>query len=371
VTRIQPKVLWVYGYANTFGGSFNVQLDILRQRDPGSFAISALLPAAGNVSREFEALGVPAIFQRPVAAGKNTRYVHAVWSARRLLRREKVDLVYFADYATWRPPLLVAAYVAAVPVVVHLRSPISDEFASDRWLRSARAIIGNSRATLRALRGRVPDEMLHVVSNFVDFARFVPGPDRRTEFFPQRCAVVGFVGIFRPEKGIEYFLDMAKIVRATRPDVRYLAVGGESAVRDRGWFEKMRGYAAEIGVADVICFTGSRSDIPAIMRSVDVLVVPSLNEGFGLVIVEANAVGTPVIGANAAGIPEVIEDGVTGLLVPPRDPVAMAAAVLRVLDDSAWRARVAALAPRRVRERFAPDQQVAAIAAIWRGALSR
>ena len=163
---------------------------------------------------------------------------------------------------------------------------------------------------------------------------------------------------------------MVKITRTARPEVRYLAVGGDPAMSNRNWLERMRRHADDIGVADVVTFTGPRTDIPEVMCSLDVLVVPSWTEGFGRVVVEAGAVGTPVVGTNVGGIPEALEDGVTGVLVPPRDPAAMGAAVLRVLDDQAWRAQVAAVAPVRVRERFAPQKQVRAIEAIWREALT-
>ena len=74
---------------------------------------------------------------------------------------------------------------------------------------------------------------------------------------------------------------MAARLAASRPDIRFLAVGGESAVNDIGWFPKMRAYAQELGIGDRVHFTGSRDDVPDMMRSMDVLVVPSLNEGFG------------------------------------------------------------------------------------------
>ena len=94
-----------------------------------------------------------------------------------------------------------------------------------------------------------------------------------------------------PEKGIEYFLDMARLLRTRHPGVRFLMVGGESASHDRGWLPRMKGYAEQLGLADVVHFAGPREDIPDIMRSIDLLVVPSLNEGFGRVILEAERVG--------------------------------------------------------------------------------
>jgi glycosyltransferase involved in cell wall biosynthesis len=365
----RPKVLCVYAYADVLQSVFQHLLEILRYRDHDAFDIAAILPAAGGCSRALEAAGVPVLFGRMVPAGKNLRYLRAVLSFAWRLGRESVDLVYFADYDRWRPAEFLGALLAGVPVVVHLRAVFTEGMATDRCLRSAYAFIGDSGASLGALRGRVPDETLHVVHCFVDFAHFAPAPDRQAQVFDSHPPVVGFVGFFRPEKGIEDFLAMVKITRATRPEVCYLAVGGDSSASNRNWLERMKRHAVEIGVADVVTFTGHRTDIPEVMRSLDVLVVPSLTEGFGRVVVEAGAVGTPVVGANVGGIPEALEDGVTGVLVPPRDPAATAAAVLRVLDDQAWRAQVAAIAPVRVRERFAPLKQVRAIEAIWREAL--
>ncbi len=175
--------------------------------------------------------------------------------------------------------------------------------------------------------------------------------------------------MFRPEKGIEYFLDMARRVHDTRPDVRFLAVGGESSVADIGWFDRMRAYAGSLGLAEVVHFTGTRTDVADLMASMDVVVVPSLNEGFGRVIVEANAAGRLVVGADAAGIPEVVQPGVTGLLVPPRDAHALANAVMRILDDGEWRSRAARDLPAATRERFSPDVQMARLQQAWDDAI--
>jgi len=369
VRRPRPKVLCVYAWADALESMFHNLLEILRYRDPDAFDVTAIVPAEGGCSRALEAAGVPVLFGRMVPAGKNLRYLRAVLSFAWRLGRESIDLVYFPDYDRWRPAELLGALVAGVPVVIHVRAPMGEGMAAEPCLRSVSAIIGDSEATLRALHGRVPEEALHVVHGFVDFARFPVDPDRQERVFDAHPRVVGFVGFFRPEKGIEDFLAVAKIVKTARPEVRFRAVGGDSSMTKHGWQEKMKRHAVEIGVADVVTFAGHRTDIPDVMRSLDVLVIPSLREGLVRVALEAGAVGTPVVGANAGGIPEALEDGVTGVLVPPSDPVATAAAVLRVLDDRAWRARVATVAPARVRERFAPQKQVRTIETIWHEAL--
>ncbi len=365
------RVLWVVDGVDYSTGSFTGLIDILRRVDREQFDLHAVSPRPGLCSRALEDVGVPVHWRPLVPSGKTLAYANAVASFRRLLRREHVSLVYFPDHARWRPAELLAARWAGVPAVLHLRSPPDDVSAADPSLRSARAIIGNSAATLRPLRGRVPDAALHVIHNGFDFDRFGPGTNHRGAFFRRDLPIVGFVGMFRPEKGIEQFLAMAARLRAERPAVRFLAVGDESPPTHRDWLAKMRSRAAALGIADAVCFTGLRHDIPELMRTIDVLVVPSMREGFGRVIVEANAVGTPVVGHDSWGIPEVIEDGVTGVLVPVGDLEAMARAVGRILDDDAWRARVAELAPARVRARFSLPAQVRAIETVWRRAAER
>jgi glycosyltransferase involved in cell wall biosynthesis len=363
------RVVWVVDQSDAPIGSFAGQLEILRHLDRNRFEVLAVVPAAGRSVDVLAELGARVV-QRPIVpSGRSLRYLCAVWSFRRLLTRDRVALLYMPDHTRWRPAELLAARWAGVPVVLHLRTPPDRGRAADPFLRYADAIIGNSAATLQPLRGTVPDRVLHVVYNCIDIERFTPGPARRSEFVPPDTPVVGFVGMFRPEKGIQHFLDMTRVLRGERPEVRYLAVGGDSPPSTRDGLAEAQRHAAAIGVADVVHFTGVRDDIPEIMRALDVLVVPSLTEGFGRVIAEANAVGTPVVATAVGGIPEVIEDGITGVLVPPGDVPAMAAAVRRVLDDSAWRARVAACAPAKVRARFAPATQVRAIEAVWRAVL--
>src|SRR5207253_4270820 len=119
------------------------------------------------------------------------------------------------------------------------------------------------------------------------------------------------VGILRCAKGIETFLEIPRIVRERRSEVPFLAVGAESSVRDVGWFLRMRKHAEDLGLADVVRFPGFRADIAAVMRSFDVLVVPSRREAFE----------------------RVMDEGATGFLAPVDDAPAFADALLRVIGD--------------------------------------
>lgn len=363
------SVLAIYHRSQTFGGSFNSVLDVLSRVDSRRFDVAAALPGSGNARDAIAALGIPVrrLAERP--ASRTPRYARAVARAAAHLTWHRTRLVYVADHVVWRSSVLAAARALGVASVVHVRSPLPDT-GLDPELLGATMIVGNSEASIHPARAHRPDGSVRVVHNFIDFARFDSAADRRREFFPQAGPVVGFLGVFRPEKGIEYFVEMAGHIARVRPDVRFLAVGGESAVSDIGWFPKMREYASGLGLDGVMHFTGSREDVPDMMKSMDVLVVPSLHEGFGRVILEANAVGVPVVGADAAGIPEVIDHGRTGLLVPPRDSRGLADAVLRLLDDSGWRDRLARELPAWVRTRFSPERQMLALQQAWADALA-
>jgi glycosyltransferase involved in cell wall biosynthesis len=363
------RVLALYHRAQTFGGSFNSVLDVLSRVDRDRFAVTGVLPGHGNTQEAIARLGIPVHFMSEQPGSRTPAYAASVASGWLHLYRHRTALVYVADYVTWRSSVLTAARLAGVPSVVHVRSPLPTDVL-DPELLGATIVVGNSLATLGGAAARRAPGTSRVIPNFVEVSRFESAYDRRREFFPDGPPVVGFLGVFRPEKGIEYFLQMAQRLAHQRPAVRFLAVGGESAVSDIGWFPKMREYARELGIGHLVHFTGTREDVPDLVKSMDVLVVPSLNEGFGRVIIEANAAGVPVVGANAAGIPEVIDDGRTGLLVPPADAASLTAAVVTLLDDQAWRLRLSRELPDYVRRRFSPDLQMRALQQAWDDALA-
>jgi glycosyltransferase involved in cell wall biosynthesis len=153
-------------------------------------------------------------------------------------------------------------------------------------------------------------------------------------------------------KGIQYFLDAAVILAQGFPDVRFLVVGdGESR-------KELEEYACRLGLGQRTVFTGFRSDVPELLAEAAVSVLPSLSEGLSNSLLESMASGVPVVATRVGGNPEVIEDGVTGLLVPPRDSAALAAAVARVLEDKDLASRFAQAGIRRVAELFSMERSV-------------
>jgi len=157
--------------------------------------------------------------------------------------------------------------------------------------------------------------------------------------------VVGFVGRLIPRKGALDLVKAAPAIRAARPDVRVVIVG------DDPYEDEEAEYAAAVRASADVDHVGRVAEAAGILGHLDVLVLPSRQEPFGTVVAEAMAAGTPVVATRVDGLPELIDDGVTGALVEPGDTAALAVAVLRVLDQ---RAAMGAAARERA-ERFGAD----------------
>lgn len=190
----------------------------------------------------------------------------------------------------------------------------------------------------------VAPERIVVIGEGVDLSRFnldVDGAAARAEFgFTAGHVVVGQVGMIRADKGFDDLIRAAELLRDSHPRVRFLFVGGPT--RDGAYFRQMQELAVKHGVGDRVVFTGWREDVPQLMAACDIITLASTGvEGQSRVIPEAFALRKPVIGTRLGGIPELVEHERTGLLVPPRSHLELAAAVARYVEDQSLRDRCA------------------------------
>jgi glycosyltransferase involved in cell wall biosynthesis len=304
---------------------YDVTLGCLRAQGP----LLARLQGTAVVVREFHPRG-----GIDTAAG-----IYQLLRLSWFLRREKVDIVHTHDL--WSNLLGVpAARLAGVPAIVSSRRDLAhfEWYQGKRrvWLRRMQnlsgAVLANAtpiRDALIAEDGFAP-EKLRVIHNGVDIERFHTGQDGRDQLFPGvgDSKLIVLVGNMHSDvKGHPWLIASAPAVIREFPSTRFVLVGdGEQ----RAGFEQR---VAALGLEQSFLFLGRRADIPDILACCDIGVLPSRAEGLPNAVLEYMAAGLPTIVSRVGGSAELVEDGVTGLLVPPEDSPALSAALLKLLHD--------------------------------------
>ncbi len=269
-------------------------------------------------------------------------------------RQERFDIVHTS---TVKPGLLgrMAARLTGAPVVVHtwrglflhpMMSPMQYQFFANiekfACALSDSVLSQNKEDIETAARlGICPPEKTHYLGNGIDLSRFYPGsvPAERVEALrtqlniPAGMPVVGIVARLVREKGIFEFMEAVRLLKAQGVKARYLAVG--SSQKDKISQVSPEGFLQEHGLQEDVMLLGHRDDVPDLLTLMDVLVLPSYAEGIPRILMEAAAIGKPVVASRVRGTIEVVEDGVTGLLVPMQDAPALADGLQQILSDPA------------------------------------
>jgi len=182
---------------------------------------------------------------------------------------------------------------------------------------------------------------------------------RQNLHIPSDIAFIGTVTRLDPIKGNKYFINALVQVFKVFPELK-VAIVGEGSEK-----EELRRYVKQSGLSEKITFMGLCEDIRGILSALDIMVIPSLNEGMGRSLLEAQALGIPVIATNVGGIPEVVKDGMTGILVPPRDSPALARAIIKLLKDRSLREKMGEEARKWVDQRFSAETMVKKVADLY------
>lgn len=258
-------------------------------------------------------------------------------------------------------PLLVAAR----RVDFHLK-----QNAFSRWKYKAVDLMLCSSHAIRAMaiRDGLPADRVVTVHDGIDVERVidVPATDAHKELWlPPRSPLVGNVAALVPHKGQRFLVEAALRVARAMPDVVFL-VFGEGQLR-----QALQHQIKTLGLEQCVRLVGFRPDVLSLMKSLDVFAMSSVTEGLGTAVLDAMAASLPVVGTSAGGIPEAVEHGVTGLVVPPEHPGELADALLTTLRDPALRARFGAAGLARVRAHFTVDRMVDETAAAYEAWVGR
>jgi glycosyltransferase involved in cell wall biosynthesis len=286
-----------------------------------------------------------------------------------VFRRERPALVYLANGFRANMDAIVAAARCGLPVVCHEKGfervgPL--ERLTSRWIDACVCMTEEIEAHCR--RSGLNARRIVTIYDGIDTARFSSGGGaavRRELGIPSDAPVIGIVGHIQEWKGQHLVVEAAARARARFPELRCLVVGG---VHRRGgaYAERLRARSEAADLAGHVVFTGARDDVAACLDAMDVVVHASVEaEPFGRVLIEAMALGRPVVAPREGGPLVIVVDGETGVLVPPRDADALAAAITALLGDPARRAAMGRAARARVDAVFDIRHHVRAIEGLF------
>lgn len=307
----------------------------------------------------------------------------ALWRLVALFRLERPVIVHTH---TSKAGVLgrLAAWLAAVPVVIH--TPHGHIFyghfgrlASRLFLRIEQ-ILARGTTGLIALTEAERDEHLacrvgkaeqfSVVPSGIDLNRFRAAASGGTRIRPSGfdcppdAVVIGSVGWLTEVKGHRFLIEAFARLKPAHPNLHLVIVGSG------GLREAYLALADRAGGADALHLLGDRQDVPDCLAGMDLFVLPSLNEGMGRALIEAMAAGLPVVASKVGGVPAIVEDRRTGLLVPAGDAGALASALEELVQKPAWAKELGAAASRSIGERFGSDAMVRAIESVYDKALA-
>jgi len=268
----------------------------------------------------------------------------AGWQVRRAAARHRADVVHANSI---RAGIVLAfARLRGTPAIVHVRDCLPAGRVSTATLRliasTATTVLANSAYTAASVRAVAPDAPLEVLHNPVDLRRFDPRAIDRDAAraalgeAPARGLLLGVVAQLSPWKGQDTAIAALELLRGDGIDAHLLLVGSAKFVARSTRFDnedyvaKLRAQVAAAGLQDRVWWLGEREDVPELIRAMDVLLLPSWEEPFGRAVIEAMALGVPVVATDVGGPREVIEDGREGYLVSPRRPADWAAAIARI-----------------------------------------
>lgn len=296
----------------------------------------------------------------------------------RYLRQEQPEIVHCFMYA---PSVYggIAAKLARIPVLLTNRVNLGLFKDANPWYQLAEnfvnrftdCVIVNSEAVKAGVlhRETIPPERIRLVYNGVDIRTYQPFPanscerlrlKKRELGIPETAPVIGILANLIPYKGHHDFLVAAANVRQRYPDAYFVCIG-----EDRGIQPELEHLCDTLGLRDHVIFTGVVLNVSEILPIFDIQVSASHEEGFAHVILEGMACGKPIVATAVGGTPEAIRDKVTGLLVPPKNPEALATAILALLDQPEWAAQLGQHARQHVETHFSVDHMITTLERLY------
>jgi glycosyltransferase involved in cell wall biosynthesis len=373
---VGTRILYVHGI-EAIGGAERDLIALLKTLNRHKWEPHVVCPGMGPFREQLHTIAVPthalilppwrkplAIFQRRSAVGRLEALVNQLDPA----------MIHVNDI--WWVPHTVRAIASRtsnpVPIVAHVRQEIEPAKVGRYELDRVEAVIAISRQIEQSLiAGGVPASKVRTLYSGIDLSEKQITHDvqaiRQTIGIPNGAVLLGTVANLFPRKGYEVMLRALPAIIHAVPTVHYVIIGSD----DHDYADLLKRLAHELKIADRIHIVGFQDPVQPFLASLDLYVHPALMEGFGIAVVEAMAMGKAVVATTAGGLPEVVAQGETGLLVAPGNAESLASAVVSLLLDRVRREQMGRCGRVRAQERFSLDVSVAHMEQLYGEMLAR
>jgi len=368
------------------GADTSIHMQMMRHLDRRRFDVHVAGPGgpSGVQSEGYKALAaIPDVHLREMNFGPSMFYRTSLGKLSQLLsipatifsfvrmaryiRSQRISVLHATDRPRDAVACALLGRMTGAKSIVHVHLKCADWMGRPlRWaMGQVDALIGISEFVARSLRDcGYPSEKIHVVLNAIDLRRWDPAIDpssvRREFAIPEGAPVVACAARLFRGKGQAEVVRAIAALRQEFPDIRLLIIGRDDfQVMRTSFTDELKELAASLGVTGNIVFTGHRADMPALFAASDVFALPSFEEPFGLVYLEAMAMKKPAIALGNGGAAEVVEHGRNGLLVSPDRPEELATHLAALLRNPGLRARMGEYGRRQVEARFTAERMAA------------
>ncbi len=354
----QYKILHL-NHVAYIGGAEVALLNLLSKVNRKNYDHAALLPN-GELAAKLLPLKISRI-PIPVLPGVNRytfpRYLASLPLLYAKILRHKPDMLS-ANTSIASLYTGILAKLFHIPSMAHIRDIEPLGRIGQRLLRQNTRIIADSQAVQRHLAAQqIPESQLLCIYEGVDITQYQPLKTPRGQE-KDSSVTLGIVGQIGERKGHLYALKALRSLLPLYPELKLWILGKEPEQSREGYTRKLQQYVQEHQLREHVLFWGFRSDIPELLEQLDILLLPSLQEPFGKIVIEAMAMEKPVIASNVGGVPEIIDDGITGLLVPPRDDEAIRRALEQLLHQRDRWKQMGRAGRKRVEQYFSLERNV-------------
>ena len=366
MARLQKRVALVC-FSHSLGGLELSTIRIAQAMEKRGVSIVIIVPGSSPLEQRARESNLHVIAITP-----RWKYgdISAAFQLARVLRDQQIELVLLMQSSDIHLAAIASMIVPQIKLVFYqqMNSRYNKRDFIHTWVYSKLSLWISLTQSMKEdvlSYTRMPHEKVKVVPLGTDLQQFNPSHFNKNEAraifgLPTQGFTIGVLGRLDKLKGQHILLRAIPEVVRQHPDVMFL-IAGDETIGEHGYKEYLMRLSRRLDIERYVKYIPFTNDVPRLMAALDVFVLPSFSETFGLVVVEAMAMERPIIATNAGGLPEIITNGKTGLLIKPHDATAVAWAIHRVLSDAALRSSLGHLAREEALKRYDFDNCVDAL----------